>query len=142
MDDADAPQLGQGDGHAAFGHRIHGGRDQGDTQGNVPGQLGSEVHLVGVHLREAWHEQDIVKGQGVQQGQGQHEEPFSGPTACGTLQPMVSRMADTFQRGITAQTIPETFDEIFHFFGEHGEEAFGIRRADGDMHIVARGKKT
>ena len=40
VDDADAAVLGQGDGHAALGDRVHGRREQGDVQGDVLGEAG------------------------------------------------------------------------------------------------------
>ena len=50
VDDADAAQLRQGDGHAALGDRVHGRRHQGDADAQVPGDAGVQVHLIGVDL--------------------------------------------------------------------------------------------
>jgi len=38
---------------------------------------------------------------------------------------------------VTAQAFPKTFDEEFHFAGQHAEQTFGIRRADGNADVVA-----
>ena len=44
---ADSAFTGQGDGHGGFGHRIHGGRYNGNVQGYVPGEAGMEVYHTG-----------------------------------------------------------------------------------------------
>ncbi len=65
VDDADAALPGHGDGGPVFGHRIHGGTDQGDVQGDGPGQAGGQAHLVGQNLRGCRHQKQIVKGIGM-----------------------------------------------------------------------------
>jgi hypothetical protein len=44
---------------------------------------------------------------------------------------------NTRNHHVTAQAFPKTFDEEFHFAGQHAEQSFGIRRADGNADVVA-----
>ena len=61
--DAHAALLGDGDGQPGLGHRVHGGRDQGQIQGDVAGKLGGEGGVLGQDLGVRWHQQHIVEGE-------------------------------------------------------------------------------
>ncbi len=61
VQDADAALAGQGDGGVRFGDRVHGGADEGDIEGNAPGQAGTEVHFTGQHRRGPRQQQQIIE---------------------------------------------------------------------------------
>jgi hypothetical protein len=61
VDDADAAFLGNGDGQPRFRHRVHGGRDQGQVQADVAGELGGEGGVLGQDLGVRGDEQNVVK---------------------------------------------------------------------------------
>ena len=61
VNDADSAFARQGDGHGRLGDRNHGGRHDGDVEGNVAGETGVEVYHAGEHLRISRDEKDIVE---------------------------------------------------------------------------------
>ena len=67
---ADATLLRHGDGHARFGHRVHGRREQRGIQRNVAGQLGLRAHLRGHYVAVGGHQQHIVEGKGFREDFG------------------------------------------------------------------------
>jgi len=63
VDDADAPLLRQRDGEPRLGHRVHGGRNQRDVQGDVAGEPGIELHVAGQDRRVGGDEQYVIEGE-------------------------------------------------------------------------------
>src|SRR5439155_15024463 len=59
VNDADAAFLGQGDGQVAFGHGIHRGRDNGQIEANIPGQLRAHVHVAGDDVAVAGLQENV-----------------------------------------------------------------------------------
>ena len=68
MDHAHAAGLGHGDGQARFGHRVHGGGNQGNAQLDRLGQAGLGIDLAGEDFGGAGHQENIVEGQGFADG--------------------------------------------------------------------------
>jgi len=60
MQDADTPLPSHRDGHAGFGHGVHGAGDQWDSEGDVPGQSGGRVHFAGDHVGFVGQQQHVV----------------------------------------------------------------------------------
>ncbi len=67
VDDADAAFLRQRDRQATLGNGIHGGRKQGQIEGDVARQAGGEADIAGQDLRMGGDEQDVVERQGFLQ---------------------------------------------------------------------------
>ena len=65
MDDADAAELGHGDGHAAFGHGVHGGADERRVEGDVAGEPGGGGGVGREEVRIVHFEGDVIEGQGL-----------------------------------------------------------------------------
>ena len=70
VDDADATALGHGHGHAGLGHRVHGGGDERDMQGDLARQPGSGVGLGGEDGGVGRQEQHVVEGVGLGDADG------------------------------------------------------------------------
>ena len=66
VDDADAAGLGHGDGKTAFGHRIHGGREDRQVQIDIAGNAGGDIRLSRHNLGMSGLQQHIVKCESVQ----------------------------------------------------------------------------
>ena len=65
VQDADAALAGQGDGRVRLGHRVHGGTDEGNVEGDAPGQAGAEVRFTGQHRRGPRQQQQIIESVGI-----------------------------------------------------------------------------
>ena len=63
VNDADAAGLGHGDGEAAFGDRIHGGRNQRNVEGDGFCEAGRGVGLRRENRGGRRHKEDVVKRQ-------------------------------------------------------------------------------
>ena len=64
VDDADAAELGHGDGHCALGDGVHGGRDEGDVQLDGAGEAGAGADGAGQDLAVGGDDEDVVEGEG------------------------------------------------------------------------------
>ncbi len=64
MDDADATQPGQGDGHRRFGNGIHCRGDDGNVEPDVADKPRAQVGRRRQHLGVARGQQHVVEGQG------------------------------------------------------------------------------
>jgi hypothetical protein len=64
VDDADPPLLGQGDGQARLGHRVHGRGEDGDVHLDPAADLGAQIHLVRMDLGETRDQRDVVEREG------------------------------------------------------------------------------
>src|SRR6185503_14373642 len=63
VDDADAAFLRERDGEPCLGHRIHGGRQQGDVKLDRAGEAGGEADFAGEDGRVGWNEENVVEGE-------------------------------------------------------------------------------
>jgi hypothetical protein len=63
VNDADAALLGEGDGQVCFRHRVHGGADDRNLQGNPAGQQGAGVGLPGQNGAVRRLQENVVKGE-------------------------------------------------------------------------------
>jgi len=63
VDDAETAGLRHRDRERAFGHRVHGGRDQRDAKLDLAGDAGAGVGLGREHARGGRNEHDVVKRQ-------------------------------------------------------------------------------
>ncbi len=71
MNDADPALLGHRDGKTAFRHGIHGCGKQGQVEGNIAGQPGSQANIAGKNLGVCGDEQYVVESQSfLQQSHG------------------------------------------------------------------------
>ena len=64
VDDADPPLLGEGDGQARLGHRVHGRGEDRDVHLDPAADLGPQLDLVRVDLGEAGDDRDVVEREG------------------------------------------------------------------------------
>ncbi len=64
VNDADAAFLGDGDGEAGLGDRVHGGREQRKVEPDAAGDARPQVDLPGQYLRVGRDEEDVVEGEG------------------------------------------------------------------------------
>ena len=62
MDDPESSLLRHGDGHARFGHGIHGGTDQRDAKFDVAGQAGCGVHRSRYDIGLGRQQQHVIEG--------------------------------------------------------------------------------
>ena len=74
VDDAQAALLGQGDGHARFGHRVHGGGQDRHVQPDLAGQPGRQGNVAGQDFGKGGDEQDVVESEGFLENT--HREPL------------------------------------------------------------------
>ena len=63
VDDAEATCLRHGDSKPAFGHRVHGGREQRDAEAYFVGDLGADGGLSRQHRRGRGDQRHIVEGE-------------------------------------------------------------------------------
>ena len=63
VDDAEAACLRHGDGEPAFGHRVHGGRNQRDAEADFVGDLGIDGGLSRQHRRGRRDQRHVVEGE-------------------------------------------------------------------------------
>jgi hypothetical protein len=63
VDDADAAGLRHGDGHLRLGHRVHGGGDDRNIDGDRAGDAGADIDVGGQHLGQAGPDQHIVESE-------------------------------------------------------------------------------
>jgi hypothetical protein len=61
VDDADPPLLGEGDGQARLGHRVHGRGEDRDVHLDPAADLGAQLHLVRMDLGETGDQRDVVE---------------------------------------------------------------------------------
>lgn len=61
MDDADATQAGQANGHVGFGDGVHSGGDDGDVEMEVAGKMGAQANFAGQYGRVTGHQQNVIK---------------------------------------------------------------------------------
>ena len=63
VDDADAAFLGDGDGEARLGDRVHGGRQQRHIEPDPARDAGGEIDLAWQNFRVGRNQEDIVEGE-------------------------------------------------------------------------------
>ena len=63
VDDADAAQLGHGDGQAGFGDRVHGRRHDGQVERDAARELGAQADVLGQDRGVGGNEGDVVERQ-------------------------------------------------------------------------------
>jgi hypothetical protein len=63
VNDPDAAFLGDGNGQARLGHRVHGGGHERQVQADVSGELRRKGRVLGQDLGERRHQQHIVEGE-------------------------------------------------------------------------------
>ena len=63
VNDADAALLRQRDGQVRLGHRVHGGADDGNIQGNLAREGGARIGLGGQHAAARRLEQDVIESE-------------------------------------------------------------------------------
>ncbi|MNX99014.1 hypothetical protein D3C86_1314440 [compost metagenome] len=66
VDNADAAGLGHGDSETAFGHRVHGGREDWKIEIDIAGDAGGDIRLSRHNLGMSGLQQHIVKCESVQ----------------------------------------------------------------------------
>ena len=65
---SDTAFTGNGYRQVSLSHGIHGRRDYGGMERNLPGQLRSDVHLAGQHVRVGRNEEDIIESEALHYG--------------------------------------------------------------------------
>ena len=63
VDDADAAGLRHGDGHLHLGHRVHGGGDDRDIDGDRAGDVRADIDVGGQHFGQAGPDQHVVESE-------------------------------------------------------------------------------
>ncbi len=76
VDDPHSALLGQGDSHAGGRHRVHSRADNGDAEGDIPAEEGSDVGAGGRDVGFEGDDEDVVKGQAFLDIRVQHAASF------------------------------------------------------------------
>ena len=71
MEDPNSSFTGEGDRHVGFRHSVHGGGDEGDVQGDVPGDAGMETDLPGEYFGIGGAEQHVIERKAFAEETGQ-----------------------------------------------------------------------
>jgi hypothetical protein len=78
VDDAEPALLSHGDGHARFGHRVHGSADERNTQLDVAGQAGGGVRQRRHNVGLGGQQQHVIEGQCLRDRKIDHDIGFRG----------------------------------------------------------------
>ena len=82
VNDAEAALLRQRNRHVRFGHRIHGGADDGNIQADVARELRLRVGIRRNHIGTRRQQKNVVKSKSFRNGKMNHRF-FGIPRHCG-----------------------------------------------------------
>ena len=106
VDDADAAELGHGDGHRGLGDGVHGRADEGDVEVDGSGQAGSGADRVGEDLGVVGDDEDVVEGEGFFHALVGADAAVRGGPGGGVGEIGIGRHGGPFMRGDALAGLP------------------------------------